>query len=356
MSLRLCVNFFHVVLEVTFDMRRSSDMTTLAEWGELRFLRWVRKQFGHSSLQIPISIGDDAAQLKFKNGNDGLVTTDALIEGTHFNFHWTTAAQLGHKAMAVNLSDLAAMGAKPIAAFLSLGVPPETRIAHLQNFFRAFAGLGKTFGCALAGGDFVRAPIWMINVALIGEPANRGRISKRSSAQRGQAVYVTGTLGDSAAGLESLQKGAKIPKHVIERHLRPSPRVREGAILTKVCSDLALIDVSDGLVNDAGHLSRESGVSITLELSKLPISKQARMSAKRLDINPLDWMLYGGEDYELLFATRAPLKKIEAEFRKHGLTTPVTAIGNVEAGKGVALINEFGKRLRPEDRTYKHFA
>ncbi|MBI3736084.1 thiamine-phosphate kinase [Candidatus Sumerlaeota bacterium] len=336
-------------------MKSGRITPTLADWGELRFLRWVRDLAGKSNREIPLSIGDDAAHLRLLHGRDVLVTTDALIENVHFRREWTPPRDLGIKAMASNLSDLAAMGARPVAAFLSLGVPPPTPINQLKAFFRGIHEEGKKFRCPLAGGDMVRAPQWVINIMLVGRPHKEGRIIKRSDAKPGQTLFITGIPGQSGAGLGALRRGWHDESDLIARHNRPTPRIEAAAALAEVCPDLAMIDVSDGLFNDAGHLARESGVRIEILESEFPMDAALAKYAMRTGRFAREFILFGGEDYELLFTSRAPVWEIRAAFLRRKIDCRVNAIGRVKRGAGVAVIGVNGKPLRLADRTFKHF-
>lgn len=337
---------------------RSSSRTpplVLADWGELRFLAWVRRVFGtERGPGLALSIGDDAAHLRLGRTPDVLVTTDALIEGVHFRREWISPRELGGKALVSNLSDLAAMGARPVAAFLSLGVPSDTPLAELKRFFLGLRGVGRRWGCPLAGGDLVRAPQWTVNLTLLGRPAVGRRVVPRSSAAPGQTVYVTGWPGESAAGLDALLRGLAAPR-LKARHHRPTPRLPESAVLARVCRRLALIDVSDGVASESAHLARESRVRIELDATALPVSRALRAYAASRGMDPLGWVLHGGEDYELLFATDTPIDRLRAAFRAAGLKTPLSAIGRTARGRGLFLRDATGGVQPLAVRSFQHF-
>lgn len=339
-------------------MPRSPQTPTLADWGELRFLRWLRgaakvpaKLDGAA---MPIGIGDDCAHLRLTAGPDLLLKTDMLVEGVDFKHGWITPRELGAKAMTENLSDLAAMAARPVAALLSLGVPPSTPVADLKAFIGGVLAQGRRWGCVLAGGDLGRAPVWSINLMLVGRPAVGTRVIRRRDARPGMTLYVTGTPGESAGGLDALIHG-NAEKGLIIRHNRPTPRLREAEVLARVCGRIAMLDVSDGIWTDAGHLAEESGAAIEIDLARLPVTARLRRYAALRGFDPLDWVLYGGEDYELLFATDAAAEKIKRAFARAGLKTRVTAIGRVTKGRGVCLIDGAGRRAKRINRTFRHF-
>lgn len=327
----------------------------LADWGEVRFLKWVRRRF-----QIPdrdgvsLGIGDDAAHLRLRRSRQLLVTADALIEDVHFRHAWISPRDLGFKAMVANLSDLAAMAARPEAAFLSLGVPPDTPLAQLKTFFLGLRSAARRWDCPLAGGDLVRAPQWNINITLLGSPAVKERVVTRSAAKPEQTVYVTGWPGESAGGLDALQHGAT-PKRLLDRHRRPTPRLAEAQVLARVCRNLALIDISDGVASESAHLARESRVRVRIDAPDLPVSSTLKTYARAHAADPLGWVLYGGEDYELLFTTDTPVERLRKAFASEGLRTPITAIGQTEKGRGLRILDAKGRPVREPKKKFQHF-
>jgi thiamine-monophosphate kinase len=330
---------------------------TLAEVGERAWLRRVRRWFAAEGRALAVPIGDDAAGIDIA-GERGplLVTTDALIEGVHFNFEWTGAKALGAKALAVNLSDLAAMAARPVGAFLALSVPPQTPVRMLEDFFMGLRAEGRRHGCPLAGGDMTRAPQWAITVTVLGLPLVEKKVALRSAARPGMDLYVTGAPGESGAGLAALRAGVKAEK-LIKRHLTPTPRLNEAAVLAKACPELAMLDVSDGIWNDAGQMAEASRVRIELERGRVGklVSPALKRLGERLEKDPLEWVLFGGEDYELLFATRREEEELRDEFKKAGLATKVTKIGRIAKGQGVSLMDEVGNEINVNDNTFRHF-
>lgn len=341
-----------------------STPSLLSDWGELRLLEWVRHTFrsqtGHG---LALSIGDDAAHLRLRGSRDLLVTTDALIEGVHFRHDWTPPRDLAAKALVSNLSDLAAMAARPVAAFLSLGVPPETPIPLIQSFFLGLRSASRRWNSPLAGGDLVRAPQWTINLTLLGRPAVKRRVIARSAARPGQTVFVTGWPGEAGAGLDALRRGPTPPGQIaprtarlIARHNRPTPRLAEAGVLARVCARLAMIDVSDGVASEAAHIARESVVRVDLALDLLPTSPPLRAYANARSLDPADFVLNGGEDYELLFVTDTSVERIRAAFRAAGLNTPVTPIGSTAKGRGLRLLDARGREVRRPRARFEHFA
>lgn len=301
-----------------------------------------------------LGIGDDGAVLE--SLAHPVVTTDALIENVHFRRDWTSAFSLGVKAMAVNLSDLAAMGARPVAAFISLALPRDCDLGWVEEIYAGMETLAAHYQFTVAGGDMTSAPLVMISVALVGDlmPQARGQAITRSGARAGDWVCVTGTLGDSAAGLELLQHPMPFAESEFlkGRHLEPMPRLdaMRAFLGAERAAIHAALDLSDGLAGDAAHLARASGVAIEIEAERLPISPPCRALARALDKSPLDWALSGGEDYELCLCV-AP-----ESFEQLRATSevPLTRVGQVVAGAGEVRITQNG-RAREVEESWTHF-
>jgi thiamine-monophosphate kinase len=317
--------------------------------------------------QVIVGFGDDAACLALPadSGQSLLFTTDLLIEGTHFTWQTATPATLGEKTVAVNVSDIAAMGGRPTAMVVGVGAPPDFPVARLEAIFRAIERACWRWGVALVGGDTVRSERLVLAPALIGEfdgPADR--LPLRSRLRAGQYLYVTGTLGDSAAGLLLLLAGRNarersLPqpyrRYLIRRHQRPQPRLAEGRLLAEQLDDPAMIDLSDDLRTSIGLLSRASRVGASIRLDRLPISPALRRLARLIGRDASEMAACGGEDYELLFATAAPPRAVRRLFRRAGIATPVRAIGCV-GGKQVLWLDKGRKPVALSCRVFEHFA
>jgi thiamine-monophosphate kinase len=328
-----------------------------------------------SAGRITLGIGDDAALLELPPGRSLVTTVDTLVEEVHFRRDWTGPEDLGWKSLAVNASDVAAMGAEPLAAFLSLALPPDTEVAWVDAFSRGMAECAREYGCAVAGGDTVRSPGPMaITVALLGT-VERGRALLRSGARVGDLVCVTGTMGDSAAGLALLQSGVRCsvfglrssdqfpptpntehrtPNPLLAAHLRPRPRLRAARVLAASGFVTAMMDLSDGLASDLRHLAARSGVGARVRREALPISDAARAAAVDLGVDPTDWALHGGEDYELLFTL--PPASIDAVCESlRSLGTPITVVGEI-VPEGLRLLETDGQERILEPAGFAHFA
>jgi thiamine-monophosphate kinase len=337
------------------------------ETGELDLLRGIRArvaglpQAGQARSGLRLGIGDDCALLTVRPGEEMAVTTDLSIAGRHFRLDWHPPEAIGHRALARGLSDLAAMGARPVAAFLSLGLPPELtqperrrRLAWVHRFFEGLLTLAAAQRTPLAGGDLAESPLAVTDIVLVGA-VPRGRALLRSGARPGDLLYVTGSLGGAAAGLARLAELAgrtkshlpRIPKSLaaaLTPHLYPQPRIAQGLRLQRRGLATAALDLSDGLSTDLAHLCEESGVAAQVDAAALPIHDGAT----------LEQALHGGEDYELLFtaatATRIP---------RHIAGVPVTAIGRIIRARSgqppVTLVTAQG-RTPLEPRGWQHFS
>jgi thiamine-monophosphate kinase len=307
--------------------------------------------------------GDDAALLRPSPGCDTVLTCDLLAEGVHFDLKHIDPWALGARAAAANLSDLAAMGAAPRAFLVSVALPQRRGLGEpwLEAFHQGLHAWMQAFGAAPAGGDLSasRGGVF-IDITAVGE-VERGRALRRSGARPGDAVYLSGALGGSAAGLALLQ--GRVPKRSVspseralleKRHRLPVPRVLAGRWLLQERAATACIDISDGLASEAWHLSRESGLRLDLEAAAIPLERGSEAVSLALGKAPWHLALQGGEDYELLFTVpRAKLPLIEAKMAHYTGCAPLR-IGTVVRGKGVRLRGPRGWQALP-DGGYEHF-
>jgi thiamine-monophosphate kinase len=306
---------------------------------------------------VALGIGDDCALLAPEPGMQLAVSSDLLLEGRHF-FADVDPERLGHKALAVNLSDLAACGARPLAFTLALALPKADE-TWLAPFARGLFALADAHGCALVGGDTTRGPL-AICITIFGEvPA--GSALLRSGAQAGDDLYVSGTLGDARLALEALRGAIQVSPDVLaaarERLERPTPRVALGQALRGVAT--SAIDVSDGLLGDLGHVLHQSGVGAridTPEVLGLLAAGQPGATSQANDAPQLGWVLAGGDDYELAFTAPAGRRKdVEAAASLAGTT--VTRIGCIEVERGVRLVDRAGRPVAaPVTGGFDHFA
>ncbi|MFQ5699670.1 MAG: thiamine-phosphate kinase [Myxococcota bacterium] len=309
----------------------------LRELGEFGLIGALRRRAGRPGHPWRVAIGDDAAILGLRSRADLSLTTDALIEGVHFRFETTSARALGAKALRVNLSDLGAMGARPLGFLLSLGLPADAAPETLLDFVSGLLRCARQTGCPLVGGDTVAAPVWTLGITAVGA-LPPGRALRRDAARPGQRVWVTGSLGGAALGLRLLESGAVGPGDAgfVRRQCSPDPPLQAGPKLLRGGLATAAIDVSDGLLQDLGHLARESGVAVELDLGRLPLARGLRRRAGELGLDPIELALSGGEDYELAFT--APARGPGAAALARRLACPVREIGRIHAGRGVRLV------------------
>jgi thiamine-monophosphate kinase len=348
---------------------RAPGIQDLRELGEFGLIDWLAREVERAGSRgrRPVArrglrgIGDDAAEVP-PTGRTLVVTKDLLVESVHFRRAYHPPRLLGRKALAVNLSDVAAMGARPLAAFLGVAVPPRYPGADLAALLRGLVGLAAETGTVLAGGDTTRSAAGLVlSVTLLGTAPREGAV-RRDGARAGDHLFVTGTLGDSALGLRLLERGRRLPSArgaeatLLRRHLDPTPRLAEGAALGEGRLASALIDLSDGLAADLGHVCRASDVGARIDVAALPRSRAYRALAARLaPADPFAPAVSGGEDYELLFAV--PPARLAALTRvAHRFGAPVTRIGEVRPRReGLVLVGEGGRPYRPPRLGYTHF-
>lgn len=301
---------------------------------------------------VRLGIGDDAAWVDHPRGSS-LITADLLIEGIHFDLKWTSLEDLGYKSLAVNLSDIAAMGGIPAYVMLSLGIPANFDSRQIDALYRGINGLAKNHGVTLIGGDTNIADSLLISVCVIGHPVNRP--IRRGGARVGDDIYITGTLGDAALGLELLRQKRRRSGAVadlLKRHHRPTPRLAAGVLLARRHLPSAMIDVSDGLIQDLGHICEASHVGAIIEQDRLPLSSAYRALAGTIGLR---CALNGGEDYELLFCAAPARRKTLEQLGKQakvaisriGVCMPVT--------DGIRVLDCSGATVIVKAQGHDHF-
>lgn len=314
--------------------------------GEFALIERIRARAGRRD-DVVLGIGDDGAVLALPPGHELVVSCDTLVAGVHFPDD-TAPADIGHKALAVNLSDLAAMAASPAWCTLALTLP-EASAAWLDEFLDGFLALADEHGMALVGGDTTRGPLSMTITVHGLVPA--GQALRRAGARAGDDIWVTGTIGDAAGGLAQWRARGPASAKLRHRLDRPTPRVQAGLALRGLAT--AGIDLSDGLAADLGHVLAASGVGARLELGRLPTS---RTLADHFD-EARRWTLQltGGDDYELCF-TAPSARAFEIEQAMAAIDVPVTVVGQVEAGAGLRLGTPDGDAWTPPADGYQHFS
>jgi len=291
-------------------------------------------------------IGDDCAILQIPVGHETLVTTDFSLEGIHFRREWHLPEVVGHRCLTRGLSDIAAMGGEPIAAFLSLALSPKLGQSWVDGFMRGFMRLASAFNVALAGGDTAQSPDGILaDIMLVGS-APKGTAIRRSGARPGDRIYVTGDLGGAVATLRMLFLGRKLRVRDFPKHFYPTPRVQVGKFLREKNLASAMIDISDGLSTDLFHICEESGVGAKIMADAIPRSGVGKRPHKV----ELNFSLHGGDEYELLF-TSPRAKRIPPRIAG----VPITQIGHITRQKTVFLVNNEGVGCELKPQGWQHF-
>jgi len=304
-------------------------------------------------------IGDDCAVIRRGEGLVELVTTDALVEGGHFDTAWHSPRLLGRKTAAVNLSDIAAMGGRPRYALLSLGLPGGYEESWLKEFMAGFLDRLGEFDTILIGGDTVRTAAGIVlSVTVLGEAAEN-EVLLRSTARIGDLILVSGPLGEAGAGLELCRQGHCAGtdgrwSRLLAAHLDPQPEVTLGLVLARSGLVSAMMDLSDGLATDLANLCRESGVGAEVDGAALPISEETRQAAEFLHADALSWALGGGEDYRLLFTVAFDQLETLQALASRELGRELYPVGRIVAEPGVRLLAGATSR-EISDLGYDHF-
>ncbi len=327
----------------------------IGEIGEFGLIERIRKWITPSDRSLIKGIGDDVAVIEM--GKKALlITTDILIEDIHFKRRWSDPYHLGKKSLAVNLSDIAAMGGTPKYFLISLGLPKNLSLSFVSSFYRGLKEGAKPFRVDLIGGDTSLSSKMVINICLLGE-GRKESLLFRSGAKAGNDLYVSGYLGDAALGLKILQKKGLQgePKGLIRKHLSPTPRIQLGQAIAKQRLATAMIDVSDGLLIDTSHLLEESKVGARIWEDRIPLSGAYKKWATNYAKNPYHFALSGGEDYELLFTAPREMRKRISSLAL-SLKTPVTRIGEILFQKErFTLIKKDGEKYSPSHLGFEHF-
>ncbi|MBI3803774.1 MAG: thiamine-phosphate kinase [Nitrospirae bacterium] len=283
----------------------------LRQLGEFGLIDRIQKWFPPPAATVPLGIGDDAAAIRTDPRQYLLLTTDSQIEGVHFDLSFSSLQQVGYKSVMVNVSDIAAMGGTPRYLLISLGLTDRQSVREVDQLYRGIRKASREAGLDLLGGNIAATPgPFFLSPTLVGEVPKKEMVT-RSGAREGDAIYVTGTLGEAAAGLALLKKGIEERRftRLLGRHRTPQARWKEGRLLAQERIASAMIDLSDGLAADLRHLTDQSGVGAELEAHLLPLSARLKEVALQLGADPLEYGLAGGEDYELLFSV--PIRKIK---------------------------------------------
>lgn len=315
---------------------------------ERRLITDLRSKRRFHNREVKLGIGDDCAILRIPNASEALVTTDFSLEGIHFRRNWQSPECIGHRCLVRGLSDIAAMGGRPVAAFLSLALPEDCSQKWVDRFFAGLLKLAGEYGVELAGGDTAQSPAGVLADIMVVGSVEKGTALLRSGGRAGDHIYVTGSLGESAAALQLLSQGKTKRRDVF-----PEPRIAAGDWLRKNRVASACIDISDGLSTDLSHICEESRVGARIAMEAVPIHpaalKLAHARGAGSGSGALDLALHGGEDYELLFT--APRKK-QVPQRVAGVK--VTHIGEIVRERELRITSQ-GRETILRPRGWEHF-
>jgi thiamine-monophosphate kinase len=323
-------------------------MRSIGDVGEQGLIeRIARPERGQHRGAVVLGIGDDAAVLRPRKGEDVVVSSDAAVEGVHFRFETATPRNIGRRALVANLSDLAAMGARPFGFTLALAAPPSLPLAAFDGLFAGMRHEAGLHACPLVGGNLTRARETSLVITVIGGVA-RGRALRRDGLRAGDRLFVTGDLGKSALAVARAERGDAPHRYVA------TPRLAAGRALARMNGVGGCIDLSDGFASDLGHCLRASGCGADITTSAVPLPRGYRSACRRLGVDPLRLALTGGEDYELLFSLRASVhRRTTAGALSSRLATPVTEVGSVSATRGLRGL-PFSARS-PAQAGWRHF-
>ena len=338
----------------------------LRDVGESGLIELFRGTYGGVARTGELPIGDDAAVVRVPGGR-AVLSTDLLVEGTHFSLAYFRPEEVGGRALSANLSDLAAMGADPVCYLVALAAPPATPVATVDAIYRGMAAAARPSGIRLMGGDTCRGERLTLCLTVVGA-VGRGKPVSRAGARPGDLLYVTGSPGWSRLGLALLRGGRPSRpsgwrREAMRAHLLPEARWREGRAAARSGAVAAMIDVSDGIITDLSHLLESDGLGAVLAEESFPVSRSFRAASAALGIDPLDAFLGGGEDYELLMAVR-PARRARFLRAARSFPSGATRIGAVTKAAGIrvrradgswiegaALPSGFGHFAPPKRRT-----
>ena len=335
-------------------------MANVKSLGEFSLIDRLSRKFKHQVENTVLQIGDDCAV--YSSSKNQLVSTDALVENIHFKLSTISPELLGKKAIAVNLSDIAAMGGVPTRILITLGISKKISTSFLDKLYKGIHKICKLYNVELSGGDTVSSPkSFFISITVIGE-TRKGKLFTRKGANKGDLIFTTGTLGDSSLGLKILSNkrwkyASQSRTHLLDKHFNPTPRILESQLLIRSALKVtSMIDISDGLAQDLHHICKQSEAGAIIYEEKLPQSPAFSKVCTDNKLKCLPLILNGGEDYELLF-TLPPdgVKKLYRQFEK--AKALVTHIGEItESSKKVSLLKKNGKKIiLPQSSGFNHF-
>lgn len=325
----------------------------IKDLGEFDLIKRMSAGIVPTRRSVIVGIGDDCAAMEPSKGKVQLVTTDMLVEDVHFRASTAEPFQIGWKSLAVNISDVASMGGEPTYAFVSIGLPRETKVEFVDALYSGMRRVANDYSVDIVGGDTVSSPQIIINIALLGE-VEKENLILRAGAKTGDAIVVTGSLGGSDAGFAILEHD--LPIEGTERHLLPVPRVREGRLLARSGYVTSMIDISDGLASEVHHICEMSVKGAKVFMKDIPLFYNVHQVAELTGRRPYSLALHGGEDYELLFTCHPDKVSILAEDMRKECDTPLTIVGRIVDGYSITIEDLSGRIIPLPPRGYDHFA
>ncbi len=330
-------------------------MITVADAGEHALIARILQRLAMPAWVV-VGPGDDAAVVEPERGTLDVLTTDAIVDGVHVDRRFVPPEAIGHRALAANLSDLAAMGARPRAALLSLVLPADLTIDELDGIVEGLLAAAADYRITLVGGNITRSPGPLVVDLTATGSIRRRDVMSRAGARPGDGVWVTGTLGDAALGLRLLQGNAPVPaplESAVARYLRPAPRLRAGQLLARNRVATSCMDVSDGLADAVRQVAAASGVGMVLDAAALPLHPAVRAWYADAGLDPVAAALAGGDDYELLFTARPTRARRLRTVRQQAGDLPITRIGVVTKDTRLVVATPDGERALPAG--FEHF-
>ncbi|MCA9498292.1 MAG: thiamine-phosphate kinase [Nitrospira sp.] len=346
-------------------MSPSRRQAFVSEIGEFQLIRALTHGFSPPDARTLIGMGDDAAILAHPSSTHLVVSTDLLVENVHFSKKTSSFFDLGYKAAVANLSDIAAMGATPTFILVAVALPSYVRYGDWKDLYRGLSIPCKAHGVQLVGGDTSGSPSsFFVAITILGQ-VEPGRALTRGGAHEGDIIYVSGSVGNSAAGLaylkhktsrEKISNLRQPMKFLVRRHLQPTPRLTLGRLLSSRRLASAALDLSDGLSGDIEHLCQQSRVGALIQAASLPMTPHLIEYASQVRVDPLPWALHGGEEYELLF-TVPPKKQHRLKMALKQLRISATAIGVITSRRsGIQITHQDGRTQKLASQSYVHFS
>lgn len=315
----------------------------IKDLGELKLIEKIRKEIGFSD-KLFIPIGDDTAAFELRPPFFTLLTTDSQVKNVHFKMDTISPEDLGFKALSINVSDIAAMAGIPKYAVIALGLEPQMEVDYVSDLYRGLKEAADLYKLTLAGGDISSSETFFINITVLGE-VEPSLLRRRGEASVDDLIFVTGPLGASAAGLSVLQKNLEVKDidYLVSKHNRPTAKIAEARLASENGAK-AMEDISDGLITEVKHISNESGLGAIIEAERVPVDSKVNEIATELGVNPLQFALCGGEDYEIVFScSNNDSSTLEKVFEIEG--KPLYKIGRITNGKEVFILDKNGNNL-----------